>query len=118
MQYQTEILKHNWNRLLPVHSRSRQHRNHKVIVNCPDLYHICDIDCYGKGQLLVQLVRKCSIEYCSIQSDQPSHSGDSYTQTGFVTNETLPAVGNPLGNPVYPVSQFVYAIVIYNKTIA
>ncbi|KAJ3748325.1 hypothetical protein DFH05DRAFT_1588150, partial [Lentinula detonsa] len=29
-------------------------------------------------------------------------SGDSYTQTGFVTNDTLPAPGNPLGNPVYP----------------
>jgi hypothetical protein len=30
------------------------------------------------------------------------YSGDSYTQTGFVTNGTLPAVGNPLGNPPYP----------------
>lgn len=29
-------------------------------------------------------------------------SGDSYTQTGFVTNGTLPAKGNPLGNPPYP----------------
>ncbi|KAJ7595235.1 hypothetical protein C8J56DRAFT_774920 [Mycena floridula] len=28
--------------------------------------------------------------------------GDSYTQTGFVLNSTLPAVGNPLGNPPYP----------------
>ncbi|KAK0196259.1 hypothetical protein F5146DRAFT_1133753 [Armillaria mellea] len=28
--------------------------------------------------------------------------GDSYTQTGFVTTGTLPAVGNPLGNPPYP----------------
>ncbi|EIN06932.1 hypothetical protein PUNSTDRAFT_145192 [Punctularia strigosozonata HHB-11173 SS5] len=28
--------------------------------------------------------------------------GDSYTQTGFVTTDTLPAVGNPLGNPDYP----------------
>ncbi|KAG7439653.1 uncharacterized protein BT62DRAFT_1055220 [Guyanagaster necrorhizus] len=28
--------------------------------------------------------------------------GDSYTQTGFVTNGTEPAVGNPLGNPPYP----------------
>ncbi|KAJ3932786.1 MAG: hypothetical protein NXY57DRAFT_1070909, partial [Lentinula lateritia] len=28
--------------------------------------------------------------------------GDSYTQTGFVTNDTLPTSGNPLGNPVYP----------------
>ncbi|KAK0433256.1 SGNH hydrolase-type esterase domain-containing protein [Armillaria borealis] len=28
--------------------------------------------------------------------------GDSYTQTGFVTNGTRPAVGNPLGNPPYP----------------
>lgn len=28
--------------------------------------------------------------------------GDSYTQTGFVANSTLPAVGNPLGNPPYP----------------
>ncbi|KAK0196260.1 SGNH hydrolase-type esterase domain-containing protein [Armillaria mellea] len=28
--------------------------------------------------------------------------GDSYTQTGFVTNDTRPAVGNPLGNPPYP----------------
>ncbi|KAF8829629.1 hypothetical protein HHX47_DHR3000547 [Lentinula edodes] len=28
--------------------------------------------------------------------------GDSYTQTGFVTNDTLPAPRNPLGNPVYP----------------
>ena len=31
-------------------------------------------------------------------------SGDSYTQTGFVTNGTLPVPGNPLGNPQYPVS--------------
>lgn len=30
------------------------------------------------------------------------YSGDSYTQTGFVLNSTLPAVGNPLGNPPYP----------------
>ncbi|KAJ3769796.1 hypothetical protein FB446DRAFT_705934 [Lentinula raphanica] len=28
--------------------------------------------------------------------------GDSYTQTGFLTNLTLPAPGNPLGNPAYP----------------
>ncbi|KAK0446950.1 uncharacterized protein EV420DRAFT_1714401 [Desarmillaria tabescens] len=28
--------------------------------------------------------------------------GDSYTQTGFTTNGTVPAVGNPLGNPPYP----------------
>ncbi|KAI5122325.1 hypothetical protein M0805_002492 [Coniferiporia weirii] len=28
--------------------------------------------------------------------------GDSYTQTGFVLTDTLPAVGNPLGNPPYP----------------
>ncbi|KAJ4471449.1 hypothetical protein J3R30DRAFT_3525217 [Lentinula aciculospora] len=28
--------------------------------------------------------------------------GDSYTQTGFLTNETLPVPGNPFGNPVYP----------------
>lgn len=28
--------------------------------------------------------------------------GDSYTQTGFVDTDTLPAPGNPLGNPVYP----------------
>lgn len=31
-----------------------------------------------------------------------SVSGDSYTQTGFVPNGTLPAIGNPLGNPPYP----------------
>ncbi|KAK0212106.1 fungal cellulose binding domain-containing protein [Desarmillaria ectypa] len=29
-------------------------------------------------------------------------SGDSYTQTGFNTTGTLPAVGNALGNPPYP----------------
>lgn len=29
-------------------------------------------------------------------------SGDSYTETGFLTNGNLPAVGNPLGNPPYP----------------
>jgi hypothetical protein len=29
-------------------------------------------------------------------------SGDSYTQTGFTPTGTLPAVGNPLGNPPYP----------------
>ncbi|KAJ7641128.1 hypothetical protein FB45DRAFT_899494 [Roridomyces roridus] len=28
--------------------------------------------------------------------------GDSYTTTGFLTNETLPSVGNPLGNPPFP----------------
>ncbi|TFY83227.1 hypothetical protein EWM64_g783 [Hericium alpestre] len=28
--------------------------------------------------------------------------GDSYTQTGFLNNETLPSPGNPLGNPPYP----------------
>ncbi|KAK0212103.1 hypothetical protein DFS33DRAFT_1279139 [Desarmillaria ectypa] len=28
--------------------------------------------------------------------------GDSYTQTGFNTTGTLPAVGNALGNPPYP----------------
>jgi len=28
--------------------------------------------------------------------------GDSYSQTGFVINGTLPARGNPLGNPPYP----------------
>ncbi|KAG6866381.1 hypothetical protein C0993_007542, partial [Termitomyces sp. T159_Od127] len=28
--------------------------------------------------------------------------GDSYTQTGFDPTLTLPAVGNPLGNPIYP----------------
>ncbi|KAK0479434.1 hypothetical protein EDD18DRAFT_1364239 [Armillaria luteobubalina] len=28
--------------------------------------------------------------------------GDSYTQTGFTTTGTLPAIGNPLGNPPYP----------------
>ncbi|KAG6847869.1 hypothetical protein H0H93_005338, partial [Arthromyces matolae] len=29
-------------------------------------------------------------------------SGDSYTQTGFDPTDTLPSVGNPLGNPGYP----------------
>jgi hypothetical protein len=29
--------------------------------------------------------------------------GDSYTQTGFNINGTAPSVGNPLGNPLYPV---------------
>ncbi|THG99690.1 hypothetical protein EW145_g7216 [Phellinidium pouzarii] len=28
--------------------------------------------------------------------------GDSYTQTGFVLTDTLPSIGNPLGNPPYP----------------
>ncbi|KIK56259.1 carbohydrate esterase family 16 protein [Collybiopsis luxurians FD-317 M1] len=28
--------------------------------------------------------------------------GDSYTQTGFLPNETLPSAGNPFGNPPYP----------------
>ncbi|KAH0588418.1 hypothetical protein H2248_004267 [Termitomyces sp. 'cryptogamus'] len=28
--------------------------------------------------------------------------GDSYTQTGFDPALTLPAIGNPLGNPTYP----------------
>ncbi|KAE9390775.1 hypothetical protein BT96DRAFT_967712 [Gymnopus androsaceus JB14] len=28
--------------------------------------------------------------------------GDSYTQTGFLPNETLPTPGNPFGNPPYP----------------
>jgi phospholipase/lecithinase/hemolysin len=28
--------------------------------------------------------------------------GDSYTTTGFLPNETLPAIGNPLGNPPFP----------------
>ncbi|KAF8874987.1 hypothetical protein BD779DRAFT_1450461 [Infundibulicybe gibba] len=28
--------------------------------------------------------------------------GDSYTQTGFTPSSTLPAPGNPLGNPPYP----------------
>ncbi|RPD57450.1 hypothetical protein L226DRAFT_615111 [Lentinus tigrinus ALCF2SS1-7] len=28
--------------------------------------------------------------------------GDSYTQTGFTTSGTVPAPGNPLGNPPYP----------------
>ncbi|KAJ7777694.1 hypothetical protein DFH07DRAFT_731107 [Mycena maculata] len=28
--------------------------------------------------------------------------GDSYTTTGFVPNNTLPSVGNPLGNPPFP----------------
>ncbi|THH29896.1 hypothetical protein EUX98_g4284 [Antrodiella citrinella] len=63
---------------------------------CPD---------YTAGrQLLVQFASvftafspivalKCTFEFCS---------GDSYTQTGFSPNDTLPAVGNPLGNPPYP----------------
>ena len=33
----------------------------------------------------------------------PSSSGDSYTQTGFEFNGTQPSIGNPLGNPPYPV---------------
>jgi len=28
--------------------------------------------------------------------------GDSYSQTGFSINGTLPSIGNPLGNPPYP----------------
>ena len=32
-----------------------------------------------------------------------SPSGDSYTQTGFEVNGTQPSIGNPLGNPPYPV---------------
>ncbi|KAJ7899211.1 fungal cellulose binding domain-containing protein [Mycena olivaceomarginata] len=28
--------------------------------------------------------------------------GDSYTTTGFDPNDTLPSVGNPLGNPAFP----------------
>ena len=30
------------------------------------------------------------------------HSGDSYSQTGFVINETKPTAGNILGNPPFP----------------
>ena len=29
-------------------------------------------------------------------------SGDSYTQTGFTTTDSIPVPGNPLGNPPYP----------------
>ena len=32
------------------------------------------------------------------------YSGDSYTETGFTPGSTAPAVGNPLGNPPFPVS--------------
>jgi hypothetical protein len=31
--------------------------------------------------------------------------GDSYTSTGFNINGVQPSVGNPLGNPTYPVGQ-------------
>ena len=55
--------------------------------------------CYSK--LLVQLVSwNFIITWIRIER---SESGDSYTQTGFEPNGTLPAVGNPLGNPPYPV---------------
>ncbi|KAG6840152.1 hypothetical protein C0991_008557 [Blastosporella zonata] len=48
---------------------------------------------YRSRELLVQLVSA---------SFTINHSGDSYTQTGFDPTLTLPAVGNPLGNPTYP----------------
>jgi hypothetical protein len=57
-------------------------------------------------KLLVQLVRP------DIQPTFADHcliglvifSGDSYTQTGFnISTGPLPSVGNPLGNPPYPV---------------
>lgn len=50
-------------------------------------------------------------------------SGDSYTQTGFTPNGTLPAFGNPLGNPPYPgwtstggENWLDYATVAYNRS--
>lgn len=38
-----------------------------------------------------------------LNSLTPLCSGDSYTQTQFEPNGTLPSIGNPLGNPPYPV---------------
>jgi len=50
--------------------------------------------------------------------------GDSYSQTGFVINGTLPSVGNPLGNPPYPgytavggANYIDYVTVQYNKSL-
>jgi GDSL-like Lipase/Acylhydrolase len=52
-------------------------------------------------QLLVQFVSFHPLHHLS-HPNSASNSGDSYTQTGFVSNGTLPAIGNPLGNPPYP----------------
>lgn len=58
----------------------------------------------GRREFLVQLVRYVQSMIAKVDIDcSLDISGDSYTQTGFVDNGTLPSVGNPLGNPPYPV---------------
>lgn len=56
-----------------------------------------------RGQLLVQLVGFIFVLRFAFLTRHPPPSGDSYTQTGFKFNETQPSIGNPLGNPPYPV---------------
>lgn len=43
-----------------------------------------------------------SIPFSRYHTVQSLSSGDSYTQTGFLTTDTVPAPGNPFGNPPYP----------------
>ncbi|KAJ3757535.1 hypothetical protein EV360DRAFT_95180 [Lentinula raphanica] len=62
---------------------------------------------YSPGQLLLRTIGSaCKIHFLVdlpvLTINLNTHSGDSYTQTGFLTNLTLPSPGNPLGNPAYP----------------
>ncbi|KAG6895923.1 hypothetical protein C0992_011556, partial [Termitomyces sp. T32_za158] len=57
---------------------------------------------HRQSELLVQLVSSITLSTYNYSLILSKPSGDSYTQTGFDPTLTLPAVGNPLGNPIYP----------------
>jgi hypothetical protein len=63
------------------------------------------------GAAITKSPEPCAITYwfplyeCQLASHRQCsfvRSGDSYTTTGFDPNDTLPSVGNPLGNPAFP----------------
>ena len=56
----------------------------------------------AQSELLVQLVGSFS-HHPLLFLTCLSPSGDSLSKTGFEINGTQPSVGNPLGNPPYPV---------------
>ena len=82
---------------------------HHVTAHCLQVRTLHLVGSFGCGstncqptQLLVQLVRIFLHPALTLFIVDISPSGDSYTQTGFNVNSTLPNTSNPLGNPAFP----------------
>jgi hypothetical protein len=95
-----------WLRVVDICSNHRPKCYLSCLLCSPCLYCCSLHTLYMQLLLLSNLIigSVCARSLFSSQqtSSKRKPSGDSYTETGFLINNTAPAPGNPLGNPAYP----------------